>query len=371
MQGLLFAAGVVVSFWILAGVMLTLRAGGAQLGWGFQLQSPAFVACLAALFFLLALNLLGVFEMGLRVQSLAGAVATRKLGLDAFLSGVLACLVATPCTAPFMGAALGFTLAQPAWVSVLVFTVLAIGMALPVVLLSYFPRALALLPRPGKWMESFKQAMAFPLLATVIWLAWVLGAQAGNDAVLALLAGLLLIAAAAWIYGRWAHVQRPWRYLAPAALAIAGLAVAWPTHIVAPGAAIVARAGELQWQPWSREKVAELRAQGTPVFVDFTAAWCITCQVNKRVALNDAAVVKRFAELHVVPLKADWTSMDPKITAALAEHGRNAVPVYVLYSSDRNAAPRLLPEVLTSSVVLEELDRIPMPAVASAETLAR
>jgi thiol:disulfide interchange protein DsbD len=220
-------------------------------------------------------------------------------------------------------------------------------------------------------METFRQAMAFPLLATVAWLAWVLGAQAGNDAVLALLAGLLLLAIAAWIYGRWAHVERAWRYAAPAALAIAGLAVAWPTHIAPPGAVAARRAGELPWQSWSREKVSELRAQGTPVFVDFTAAWCITCQVNKRMALNDAAVVKRFAELGVTPLKADWTNMDPKITAALAELGRNAVPVYVLYSTDRNAAPKLLPEVLTSSLVLDELNRLPAPAVASAEPLTR
>jgi thiol:disulfide interchange protein DsbD len=239
------------------------------------------------------------------------------------------------------------------------------------VVLSYFPQALALLPKPGKWMETFKQAMAFPLLATVIWLAWVLGAQAGNDAVLSLLAGLLLIGMAAWIYGRWAHVERLWRFAAPAALAIAGLAVAWPTQLAPPGAVAAARAGELPWQPWSREKVTELRAQGTPVFVDFTAAWCITCQVNKRLALNDAAVVKRFAELGVMPLKADWTNMDPRITAALAEHGRNAVPVYVLYSTDRNAAPKLLPEVLTSAIVLDELNRMPMASVASAIPLTR
>jgi len=371
MQGLLFAAGVLVSFWVLAGVMLALRAGGAQLGWGFQRQSPAFVACLAALFFVLALNLLGVFEMGLRVQSLAGNVSVRNMRFDAFSSGVLACLVATPCTAPFMGAAVGFTLAQPAWASVLVFTALAIGMALPVVLLSYFPHALALLPRPGKWMETFKQAMAFPLLATVIWLAWVLGAQAGNDAVLALFAGLLLIGIAAWIYGRWAHSGSLWRQAAPALLAVAGLAVAWPTHLVAPGAIAAPRAGELPWQPWSREKVAELRAKGAPVFVDFTAAWCITCQVNKRLALNDAAVVKRFAELGVTPLKADWTNMDPKITEALAEFGRNAVPVYVLYSADKNAAPKLLPEVLTSSIVLDELNRLPKASVAVANPVTR
>jgi thiol:disulfide interchange protein DsbD len=239
------------------------------------------------------------------------------------------------------------------------------------VLLAYFPQALALLPKPGKWMETFQQAMAFPLLATVIWLAWVLGAQAGNDAVLALLAGLLLIGIAAWIYGRWAHSERHWRWAVPALLAIAGLAVAWPTHFAPPGAIATARAGELPWQPWSREKVAELRAKGTPVFVDFTAAWCITCQVNKRLALNDAAVVRRFAELGVTPLKADWTNMDPKITEALAEFGRNAVPVYVLYGGDRNAAPKLLPELLTASIVLDELNRLPKASVAVANPVTR
>ncbi len=372
MQGLLFAAGVLVSFWVLAGVMLALRAGGAQLGWGFQLQSPAFVACLAALFFVLALNLLGVFEMGLRVQSLAGNVSVRNMRFDAFSSGVLACLVATPCTAPFMGAAVGFTLAQPAWASVLVFTALAIGMALPVVLLSYFPQALALLPKPGKWMETFKQAMAFPLLATVIWLAWVLGAQAGNDAVLALFAGLLLIGIAAWIYGRWAHSGTPsgarprppcsrW----PGSRSRGQRTSRRPARSPRPGPA------NCRGSRGRAREVAELRAKGAPVFVDFTAAWCITCQVNKRLALNDAAVVKRFAELGVTPLKADWTNMDPKITEALAEFGRNAVPVYVLYSADKNAAPKLLPEVLTSSIVLDELNRLPKASVAVANPVTR
>ena len=360
MQGVVFSAGVLVSFLVLAGLLLALRAGGAQLGWGFQLQSPAFVTLLAALFFLMALNLSGVFEWGGFAQSMTSNVSAQGRYADAFLAGVLATLVATPCTAPFMGAAVGFTLAQPAAISLAVFAMLGVGMALPVLALSLFPGALKRLPRPGPWMETFKQVMAFPLFATVVWLAWVLGAQAGNDAVMMLLAGLLLLALAAWIYGRWAHSESLLRFVFAGAFAAAGLWLAWPHGAAAPGTAQASapKAGEIPWQAWSPEKLAELRAAGTPVFVDFTAAWCVTCQVNKRVALNREEVVKTFADRGVVPLKADWTNHDPRITAALAELGRNALPVYAFYAPGA-AQPKLLPEVLTASIVVDELSRLP------------
>jgi thiol:disulfide interchange protein DsbD len=357
MQGVAYAIGVVVSFLVLAGVMLVLRAGGTQLGWGFQLQSPAFVTLLAALFFVLALNLSGVFEWGAFAQSLTANMSARGRYADAFLSGVLATVVATPCTAPFMGAAVGFTLAQDAAIALAVFVMVGVGMALPVFLLSFFPAALKRLPRPGAWMETFKQVLAFPLYGTVAWLAWVLGAQASNDAVFALLAGLVLIAMAAWFYGRWAHAGRRWQPALAILLAGVGLVVAWPPAAPAHGAA----QGELSWQAWSPEKVAELTAKGTPVFVDSTAAWCVTCQVNKRVALASADVVKAFADRGIVTLRADWTRQDPRITRTLAELGRNAVPVYALYVPGESA-PHLLPEVLTPSLVVSEVSRVPASA---------
>ena len=368
MQGVVFTVGVLLSFLVLAGLLLALRAGGAQLGWGFQLQSPAFVTLLAALFLLMALNLFGVFEWGAFAQSVTANLSAKGRYADAFLAGVLATLVATPCTAPFMGAAVGFTLAQPAAVSMAVFAMLGAGMALPVLALSFFPKLLQKLPKPGPWMETFKQVMAFPLFATVVWLAWVLGAQSGNDAVLALLLGLLLLALGAWVYGRFARSESIWRLALAALFAAAGVWVAWPAPGSAgPGAAQASapKAGELPWQPWSPEKLAELRAAGTPVFVDFTAAWCVTCQVNKRVALNREEVVRAFAAKGVVPLKADWTNQDPRITAALAELGRNALPVYAVYAPGA-AVPKLLPEVLTASLVVEEIARLPAAKTAAA-----
>ncbi|MCW5593202.1 MAG: thioredoxin family protein, partial [Burkholderiales bacterium] len=361
MQGAVFSAGVLVSFLALAGLLLALRAGGAELGWGFQLQSPTFVTLLAALFFLMALNLFGVFEWGGFAQSLTSNLSASGRYADAFLAGVLATVVATPCTAPFMGAAVGFTLAQPAPVSLAVFAMLGVGMALPVLALSFFPSALKKLPKPGPWMETFKQVMAFPLFATVVWLAWVLGAQAGNDAVISLLAGLLALGIGAWIYGRWARSEGFARFVFAAAFAAAGLWLAWPGAEAAPekaGTAPAAKPGEIAWQAWSPERLAELRAAGTPVFVDFTAAWCVTCQVNKRVALNREEVVKALAARGVVALKADWTNHDPRITAALAELGRNALPVYALYAPGQ-AQPKLLPEVLTASLVVDEISKLP------------
>ncbi|MEP7068225.1 MAG: protein-disulfide reductase DsbD domain-containing protein [Usitatibacter sp.] len=366
-QGVVFAIGVVLSFLALAALMLALRAGGTQLGWGFQLQSPLVVMLLAALFFVLALNLSGVFEWGAFAQSLTSSLSAKGRYADAFLSGVLATVVATPCTAPFMGAAVGFTLTQDAALSLAVFATLGAGMALPVLLLSLSPALLKRLPRPGAWMETFKQVLAFPLYATVAWLAWVLGAQAGNDAVFALLAGLVLVAMGAWMHGRSLHSPAMWRTAIAAILVGVGLVVAWPGANVAPAGGTVARKGELPWQEWSPEKVAELTAAGKPVFVDFTAAWCVTCQLNKRIALHNAQVIAAFASHDVVPLRADWTRQDPRITATLARLGRNAVPVYALYLPGEDA-PHLLPEVLTPALVLDEIARLPAGRATTAIT---
>ena len=370
LQGLIFGLGVLVSFLLLAGLMLLLRSTGSQLGWGFQLQSPAFVTVLAALFFVLALNLSGVFEWGAFAQSMTSNMSAKGRYADAFLAGVLASVVATPCTAPFMGAAVGFTLAQDAAIALTVFSMLGIGMALPVVGLSLFPALLRKLPKPGAWMDTFKQVLAFPLYATVAWLTWVVGAQAGNDAVLMLLGGLVLIAMGAWVFGRWGRSEQAWHLATAIGFAAGGLLLAWP-HTdpqAAAGMPIpVAKAGELPWQAWSPETVRDLAAEGRPVFVDFTAAWCVTCQVNKRLALHNPQVVKAFADRGIVALRADWTRQDPRITAALSEMGRNAVPVYALYIPGE-AAPQLLPEVLTPSLVLEALGKLPPGKAGTAVT---
>ena len=356
-HGLLFALGVLLSFWIVAGLLLALRAQGAALGWGYQLQSPTIVAALATLFFTLGLNLSGVFQIGGALQSFAGGVRARGKHADALLTGMLAVAVASPCTAPFMGAALGYALVQPAPDAMTVFTALALGMAAPYVLLCFAPQLVRRLPRPGPWMETLKQLLAFPLYATVVWLVWVLGQQVGVDGAARLLAGLVLVAAALWALGRWAHAAPGARTLARAfalALAVSGVAVAWPDRRVDP-AAQTARAQGV-WQPWSEQAVRSVLAQGRPAFVDFTAAWCVTCQVNKRLVLNAQAVDRRFAELGIARFRADWTNRDPAITAALARMNRSGVPVYALYSPG-DGAPALLPEVLTRRLLLDALER--------------
>ena len=374
--GLAFGAGVLLAFWALAGTLIALRTGGEQIGWGFQLQSPPFVAAMAVLFTLLALNLAGVFEIGSRVAALAGSLPERKGVAGSFFGGVLAVAVAAPCTAPFMGAALGYALAQPAPHALAVFTALALGMALPYLLLSFVPGLARMLPRPGPWMVTFRQAMVFPLLATVAWLAWVLGLQAGMDAVFGLLAGLVLIAFAAWLYGRFAAPaastrSRAFAIAAGLAVAIAGGYLAWPS--ASQDGTAGAQSANLQgdtrgpgqpWQPWSPDRVAELRAEGRPVFIDFTAAWCVTCQANKQLVLDTGAVRTAFASRNVATLRADWTRRDRAISEALAGYGRSGVPVYVIYLPGRDA-PILLPELLTRDIVLSALDGAPAAAAGA------
>jgi thiol:disulfide interchange protein/DsbC/DsbD-like thiol-disulfide interchange protein len=357
-HGLAFGAGVLASFWLLAGVLVALRAAGQQLGWGFQLQSPATIAGLAVLFFVLALNLSGVFEVRQFVpSSLATWNAKNPLVNDA-LSGALAVVVASPCSAPFMGAALGYALAGPMLSTWVVFTALALGMALPYVLLAYFPTWRKRLPKPGAWMERLKQLLAFPLYATVLWLLWVLGAQLDNDAVLRIGVTLLLIALGLWA---WQTMRtggaRGWGVASVASIA-AALAVGWPvvaTSASDAGANVARRpAADDLWQDYSAARVAELVAAGHPVFVEFTAAWCVTCQVNKRLVLNTDAVRDAFARRKVALLQADWTRRDPAIGAALAALGRDGVPVYVFFRPGKE--PLLLPEVLRKQNILDVVD---------------
>jgi thiol:disulfide interchange protein DsbD len=349
--GLAYTAGVVLSFLALAGLLLGLRAGGEQLGWGFQLQAPGFVAALAMLFTLIGLNLLGVFEFGSVLPGSLASLRARHPVADSALTGVLAVAVASPCTAPFMGASLGAALSLPAWQGLSIFATLGLGMALPYLLISAVPALGRALPRPGPWMLRFKQFMAFPMLATVVWLVWVLGQQSGIDGAASLLLLLLLLALLLWTLSSRRGLTR---VLAVAALA-GGLWWAGP-HVVrsTPGPAAVADASP--WQPWRVGLVEQTLAQGRPVLVDFTAAWCITCQYNKQTVLSDATVLADAKARGVVLLRADWTQREPDITAALRALGRSGVPVYALYAPGR--PPVLLSEILSVQELRSVLSRL-------------
>ncbi len=359
-SGFAYTVGVVLSFVALAALLLALRAGGEQLGWGFQLQSPVVIAVLAALFTLIGLNLAGVFEFGSVLPSGLATLQAKHPVLDSFLTGVLAVAVASPCTAPFMGASLGLAVTLPAVQALAVFAALGLGMALPYLAASLWPAVARALPRPGAWMARFKVLMAFPMFATVIWLVWVIGQQVGIDGAAALLAVLLALAFIAWALGTpgIGRVARASFGMLGALAFAAALSWMLPALHASAATAGAARSGEAgsAWEPWSEQRVAELRAAGKPVFVDFTAAWCVTCQYNKRSTLADAAVMADFAARGVVLLRADWTRRDPAITAALAAFGRNGVPVYALYG--RDGAPHLLNEILSVGEVREALARL-------------
>ena len=349
-SGLAYTAGVLLSFLALGALMLALRAAGEAVGWGFQLQSPAVVAALAALFTLIALNLAGMFEFrAMLPQSLAGLQARHPV-LDAFLTGVLAVAVASPCTAPFMGASLGLTAQLPAAQALSIFAALGLGLALPYLLASWLPAFARALPRPGAWMETLRRFLAFPMFATVVWLVWVLGQQSGIDGAGALLALLVALSAVVWaltLRGRTRLVLTP-LVAGLFVLLVAGIG----STIVTPPAALAAGATgstSTRWQAWSAPQVAALTASGQPVFVDFTAAWCVTCQVNKKTTLSNSGVLADFDSRKVALLRADWTRRDPAITAALAALGRNGVPVYVLYRPGQT--PLVMTEILTPGEV--------------------
>ena len=358
-HGVAFAAGVVLSFVLLAALLIGLQQAGSALGWGFQLQTPWVVAALTVLFFAIGLNLLGVFEMtlgtGVANMKAADALAHKSDWRGSFGTGILAVIVASPCTAPFMGAALGYAITQPAVIALSVFAALGVGMAAPYVLLTLFPALLAKLPRPGRWMELFKQFMAFPMFATCVWLLWVLAQQVDAGGVALALGVLVAVGFTLWALGLSQRGARVFRWVAAAggmltALTFAPIAT---SEALAPGTRSTADAG---WTEYSAEKLAQLRADGKAVFVDFTAAWCVTCQVNKRVALRADSVKARFAADNVVLMRADWTNRDEKITQALAQFGRNGVPLYVLY--DRKGEAAVLPELLTEGIVLTALDKV-------------
>jgi thiol:disulfide interchange protein len=350
-HGLMFTAGVLLSFWVLASALAALRAGGEQLGWGFQLQSASFVFAVAVVFLIFALSLSGVFEFGVRATGIGSNLRLEDGYSSSFFAGVLATIVATPCSAPFLAPALGAALALPTGQSFVVFSVIAIGLSAPYLLLSAFPQAVNMLPKPGRWMETFKQAMAFPLYATVAYLVWVLAGQTSENGLLAALFGLTVIAMAAWLYGRYtvpgaSKGRLRFAFAAGLVLAILGLSVGWPR---------AASASDLVWEPWSLERVAQLRAENRPIYVDFTARWCATCQANKKLVFSSDEVRKTFRDRNVALLKGDWTNADPRITAELAKWKRSAVPFNLLYLPG-TPKPKVLPEILTPSVVLDAFE---------------
>jgi thiol:disulfide interchange protein DsbD len=363
-HGLVYAAGILVSFWVLVGVLLGLRAAGATLGWGFQFQSPVFLSLMAGLLFFLGLSLAGQFEIGLTLTSAGGSLAAKQGYAGSFFTGVLAVVVATPCTAPFMGAAIGYALAQPAAVTFAVFTALALGLAAPYVALTLQPAWTRLLPRPGVWMEVLRQAVSVPIFATVIWLAWVLAQAYGASVLALLLASFLLLAIAGWFLGRWPAKRWSTAVAAVIVVAATGLGV-YSQAVVVPRFSpdrvlTVQLAPGTYWQEWSAEAVSRYRAEGRPVLVDFTASWCLSCQVNERVALNQPEVKRALRDAKVALLRADWTRHDEAITQALTALGRSGVPAYALYVPGETS-PRLLPEVLTPGIVIDALSNLPKP----------
>ena len=358
-RGLAYTTGVLVSFTAMAGTLLALRAGGERIGWGFQLQSPLVVTLLAYLLFTMALALSGVITIGSRHAG-AGAWLSARPGYGgSFFTGALAVVAATPCTAPFMGVAVGFAVTQPWTTGLLVFNALGLGLALPYLLLTMFPAWRRFLPRPGAWMKRLEELLAFPLYASVGWLVWVLSQQAGPTGVAMALAGLVLIGLAAWLFEASRQGPARWRRagaVMTGALALGAVALG-PIVGMTPPPRNGSASGE-RAEAFSPRRLAELRAEGRPVFVNVTAAWCITCLVNERVALRSVAVTEAFSKKGVVVLKADWTNRDARIAQMLGSFGRSGVPLYLLYSPAGASPPTVLPQILTEGTVIDAVNKI-------------
>jgi thiol:disulfide interchange protein DsbD len=359
-KGLVFAAGVIASMLCLAAIMLILRAGGEEIGWGFQLQSPLFVTFLVYLLLAVGLNLSGVFEVGGGLAGVGDSLTQGDTYSSSFFTGVLATVVATPCSAPFMAPALGAALTQPTLSALCIFAALGVGIALPYVLLSFAPWMRRVLPKPGAWMDTLKQLFAFPVYATAAWFLWVLAEQTSPLGLGAALAGAILVALAAWAYQK-SHFSEGAPKAAVLATALICLAVALflPVRVAqdagTAGAAAAhgaAARGDDTWQPYDAARLAELSAAGRPLLVNFTASWCLTCLVNERNAFADSAVQAILHDKQVTLMKGDWTNRDPAITKALAAFGRAGVPLYVVYNAKRGSSePLVLPQILTAGVV--------------------
>jgi thiol:disulfide interchange protein DsbD len=364
-KGLVFAAGVIASMLSLAVVLLALRAGGEQIGWGFQLQSPLFVTLMIYLLMSIGLNLSGVFEVGGGLAGVGDGLTRGDSYRASFFTGVLTTLVATPCTAPFMAAAVGVALTKPPAVALSIFASVGVGLSLPYLMLSFAPWTRRILPRPGAWMDTLKQIFAFPMYASAAWLLWVLAQQTSSLGLGAALAGALLIALAAWAYQKSKFSGASGRVVALCTAAVAvGLALFLPwryADVAAVAATSTTTAREADaWQPYDAARVADLKAQGRPLLVNFTASWCLTCLVNERNAFADSAVQAIFHDKGVTLMKGDWTNRDPAITKALSDFGRGGVPLYVVYNAKPGSAePQVLPQLLTASIVREAFASLP------------
>jgi thiol:disulfide interchange protein DsbD len=368
MDGLAYTAGVLVAFMALATVLIVLRAGGERIGWAFQFQQPWFLALIVYVFFMLALSLSGVFEIGTSLMGMGGNLAQKEGYKGSFFTGVLATTVATPCTAPFMGPALGFALTQPWALAMVVFVALGLGMAAPILLLSYVPVLTRFLPKPGQWMETFKQFMAFPLYASALFFLWVLGNQVGIMGMTLVLGACVVLAFAAWLYQK--------RFtMGPIALSLnyvtAAVAIGFALYLMqTPFLQTQAREASVaeydeegnlvlgadNFEPFSAARLAELRAAGKPVFINMTADWCITCLANEQTSLSGDSVKKALVDNGITYLKGDWTNEDPEITEVLERFNRPSVPLYLLYP--REGEPMILPQILTQSTLVDAFDGV-------------
>ncbi len=354
-QAVAYTAGVLVAFIVLGVALLVARAAGSAAGWGFQFQSPIFVAAMAWLLFAVGLNLSGVYAVGTGLTPTGHGLAARPGRVGSFFTGLLAVVVATPCTAPFMGVAIGAGLAAPAAVTMLVFLAMGVGLATPYVVLAAAPGLSRAVPRPGRWMEVLRQALAFPMYGASAWLVWVVSQEAGSSGVLATVAGIVLLGFAGWVLGLTQDSADRGRRIGQSTAVAAVLAALAVLSGIAVSPDATASAYESGAEPFSAARLAALRAEGRPVFVNMTAAWCVTCLVNERVAIKTEAVQRAFAEHHVTYLKGDWTRQDPQITEYLRQNGRDGVPLYVYYPS--HGQPTVLPQILTDNIVLSELKR--------------
>lgn len=360
-HGLAFAAGIFAWFLGLAAVVILLKAGGAEVTWAFQFQNPWFNAAIGSVVFVFALNLFGVFEIILPGRA-STAMASTSSGLGgSFFQGVFATLLATPCTAPFLGTALGFAFSQSAAVILAMFAAIAFGMASPYLLLTARPGWMRFLPRPGAWMEKLKQFMGFPLLATLVWLLGIIGAQRGSDGVFWFLCFLLCLALACWLYGSFSGPLSRVRTRTVAVLLAVLVAGGGGWYFLGQkfSHSGTAETGGIAWVPFSEQKLSALQEEGKSVFVDFTADWCITCKFNERTAINTPAVQSLLAKKNIVPMKADWTNANPEITAVLKSFDRVGVPFYVIYPAGDAGSPVILPELLTEAILVDAFKKLP------------
>jgi len=367
-NGYVFTLGVLLCFAIIAGTLLILRSGGEAIGWGFQLQSPVFVLTLAWLIFAMGLQFSGVWSFGESWMGIGHNMTAQRSYLGAFVTGVLAVIVATPCTAPFMGTALGYALSQPAWIALMIFLCLGLGMALPWLLISLWPGLSTYLPKPGAWMERVKQVLAFPLYATAAWLLWVLAQQVNQQSLLYALLSLVLIALGLWFWQNTRSASKAWRRSAVMALLLLiGLmsTLLWKLE----AAVTIPVSAQQNWEPYDADTLARFRAEGKAVLVNFTAAWCISCLVNEKVVLSSDEIKTELRDKSIVYMKGDWTSRDPAITRVLEQYGRSGVPLYLYFPSDPQREAAVLPNILTRGIVLQALKELePQRAIPDSTT---